>query len=240
MSGAARAPAEDRERATAPWYEAREAASENEVPEERRRALNIGRPSRVFMDGVSGRGDGELVRRARAGDADAFAVLVRRYMRAAYMVALAVAGRHEDAEDAAQDAFLVALERLEECRRPERFGAWLLAIVRNRARNVVRRESLRAADPLTWAADLPGAAAPDRAGERRELAERLLDALGALPETQREVVLLHDLEGWTHGEIAGRLGLPAGTVRSHLHFARKALRARLGAVFEDGRETGSA
>jgi len=60
--------------------------------------------------------DGELVRRAREGEAAAFGLLVRRYQRAAYAVALSVTGRHEDAEDAAQESFLVALERLDENR----------------------------------------------------------------------------------------------------------------------------
>jgi len=55
----------------------------------------------------------------------------------------------------------------------------------------------------------------------------LAEALDALPQIQREIVLLHDLEGWKHREIAERLEIPAGTVRSHLHFARKALREAL-------------
>jgi RNA polymerase sigma-70 factor (ECF subfamily) len=63
--------------------------------------------------------------------------------------------------------------------------------------------------------------------ETVELRQSLADALGDLPETQREIVLLHDLEGWKHGEIADRLQIPPGTVRSHLHFARKALREAL-------------
>ena len=66
--------------------------------------------------------------------------------------------------------------------------------------------------------------------ETVELRQSLADALGGLPEIQREIVLLHDLEGWKHGEIADRLGLPSGTVRSHLHFARKALKGALAAL----------
>jgi RNA polymerase sigma-70 factor, ECF subfamily len=63
--------------------------------------------------------------------------------------------------------------------------------------------------------------------ERGELRARLLEALAELSEAQREVVLLHDLEGWKHEEIAKHLGLPAGTVRSHLHHARRHLRRNL-------------
>ena len=90
--------------------------------------------------------DPELVRKARAGSGTAFGALVDRYMRAAYAVALSVTGRHEDAEDAAQEAFMVALERLDKCRSPDRFMGWLMTIVRNRSRNLVRRELLRPAD----------------------------------------------------------------------------------------------
>lgn len=167
--------------------------------------------------------DGDLVRDARRGDERAFGRLVQKYQRAAYSVALSVTGKHEDAEDAAQESFMVALERLDECRNPERFAGWLMTIVRNRARNLVRRMSLRDTDqiPVGAQSSQPG---PDRVTETSELRGRLRDALAQLPDVQREIVLLHDLEGWKHREIAERLDLPPGTVRSHLHFARKALR----------------
>jgi RNA polymerase sigma-70 factor (ECF subfamily) len=170
--------------------------------------------------------DVELVRRARKGEEVAFGLLVERYQRSAYAVALSVTGRHEDAEDAAQESFLVALDRLDECRSPERFGGWLMTIVRNRSKNLVRRESLREMDELPFGAPsrIP---APDRTAEAAELRGMLREALSELPEVQRQVVLLHDLEGWKHREIAERLDLPCGTVRSHLHFARKSLRAAL-------------
>jgi RNA polymerase sigma-70 factor (ECF subfamily) len=175
--------------------------------------------------------DAELVRRSREGDADAFGVLVSRHGRPAYLVALSVTNRHEDAEDAAQESFMVALQRIEECRRPDRFGAWLMTIVRNRARNLVRREVLRDTDPIPATAGSRGPT-PERVTELSDLRALLYDALSELPEVQREIVLLHDLEGWKHREIAERLGLPSGTVRSHLHFARKALRAVLGDSLE--------
>lgn len=170
--------------------------------------------------------DGELVRRARRGDEFAFGLLVERYQRPAYAVALSVTGRHEDAEDAAQEAFLVALDRLDECRSPERFGGWLMTIVRNRSKNLLRRESLRETDQVPPGAR-SAAPTPDKATEASELRRLLEAALAELPEVQRQVVLLHDWEGWKHREIAEKLDLPSGTVRSHLHFARKALRRSL-------------
>ena len=164
-----------------------------------------------------------LVRKAQAGDGQAFGVLVDRYMRAAYAVSLSVTGLHDDAEDAAQEAFMVALERLDDCRTPDRFAGWLMTIVRNRARNLVRREVLRDTDMVPESAASRGLM-PDKAAEHSELQERLGSALRRLSQIQREIVLLHDLEGWRHREIAEHLGIPSGTVRSHLHFARKSLR----------------
>ena len=65
---------------------------------------------------------------------------------------------------------------------------------------------------------------------RMEIREQLEEGLKGLSEVRREVLLLHDLEGWKHREIAERLGIPDGTVRSHLHFARKHLRDRMGGL----------
>ena len=173
--------------------------------------------------------DARLVARARAGDARAFEDLVRRHLRAAHAVALGVLGNPADAEDVCQDAFLAALERLEECRDPERFAAWLLRIVRNRALNVRESRSLRAGEPLepghseAWTA----ADDPARDTERSELRERLLAALAELTPAQREVVLLHDLEGFKHREIAELLGTSEGAARVQLFQARRALRRLL-------------
>ena len=167
------------------------------------------------------------VERARRGDAAAFGALVRRHYRAAYAVALAVLGNPMDAEDVCQDAFLRALERLDSLRKPERFSAWLLQIVRNQARNFRSYRRLRSARPL----DESSAAAdedPAREAERQELRRELESALSGLSEIEREVVLLHDLEGWKHREIAEALGLSEGMSRQHLMGARRLLRDRLG------------
>ncbi|NIP94458.1 MAG: sigma-70 family RNA polymerase sigma factor, partial [Akkermansiaceae bacterium] len=115
-----------------------------------------------------------------------------RYQRAAYSVALSITGSPEDAEDASQEAFLVALERIEDCRDPRRFAGWFLTIVRNRSRNLIRRESLRATSQIPVGAR-SGDAGPDREAVRTSLREDLEVALGRLPEVQREIVLLHDL-----------------------------------------------
>ena len=163
----------------------------------------------------------ELVKRARRGDQAAFDELVRRHLRAAYAVALAVLARPVDADDVAQDAFIAALERLEDCRDPARFSGWLLRIVRNRALHALDKRKLRDS-----AGDVDDAGAPALHGDV-VLRRRLLAALATLTEVQREIVLLHDLDGWTHAELAELLELTETNCRQHLFTARKALRAAL-------------
>lgn len=171
--------------------------------------------------------DARLVELARGGDREAFAQLVRRHLRSAYAVALAVLGVPEDAEDASQDAIVSALQQLERCRDPARFGAWLVGITRNRARDMVRRRTVRVALPLEAAAHAAGGASPLEDAERSEMRTALLAGLATLTEVQREVVLLHDMEAWPHRDIAAALRMPEGTVRAHLFHARRALRACL-------------
>ena len=175
----------------------------------------------------SGLTDALLVEKARRGDAAAFESLVRKHYRAAYAVALGVLGSAMDAEDACQDAFMRALQRLDEIRKPERFAAWLLQIVRNRARNILSYRRVRAAQPL----ETVSAAGSENPGDdtaRAELRDRLEAALRELSEVQRQVVLLHDLDGWKHREIAIVLEISEGMSRQHLFHARRILRERLG------------
>jgi RNA polymerase sigma-70 factor (ECF subfamily) len=168
--------------------------------------------------------DAALVGRSLAGDARAFEALVRRYAGTAHAVALGIVKEPSDAEDVCQDAFVRALERLEDCRDPSKFGAWFLRIVRNRAHSVRRYLGVREAAPLDAVPTPSDDAGPARDAERSQLRAALTRAIDALPEVQREVVLLHDLEGWKHREIGEMLEIPEGTVRAHLFHARRALR----------------
>ena len=172
--------------------------------------------------------DASLVGRARQGDAEAFGTLVRRHLQAAYAVALARLGEPADAEDVCQDAFVQALQRLDDCRQPERFVAWLLTIVRNRAVDFARFRAVRGAVDLDTVA-IVSSDSPERDLEDREIRAWLLEGMRELTELQREVLLLFDFEGWSHREIAERLDISEGSARVHLHNGRKALRARLGA-----------
>ena len=170
--------------------------------------------------------DAELIERTCAGDATAFDALVRRHYRAAFSVALAQTAHRADAEDACHDAFIKAAERLEDCREPERFIHWLCTIVRNRARNVMARGRVRRASTLSHET-AASAANPARDAELSELRNRLTRARSVLPPIQREVVLLHDVDGWQHDAIAEVIGTSSGMSRQHLFKARKRLREAL-------------
>lgn len=172
--------------------------------------------------------DAELVSRIRDGDAAAFEVLMRRYFRMAFLVAFAQLGNRADAEDVCQDAFLRCWERISDCRDPSRVGSWIVTIVRNTAHN--RREYLqvRGTEPLEAGANVASSTRPDQNAYRAELRSRLTVALRSLSAVQREVVLLHDLEGWKHAEVAARLDVTETMSRRHLSDARKRLRELLG------------
>ena len=143
--------------------------------------LNTQGGSGVSMDVTEQVPDARLVRRACAGDGPAFGALVDRYMRAAYAVALSVTKGHADAEDAAQEGFMVALERIEECRNADRFAGWLMTIVRNRARNLVRREAVRGTDAVPDGAAAKGPN-PEQMAERMELEDGCRELSAACPK----------------------------------------------------------
>ena len=168
--------------------------------------------------------DAELVIRARRGDAPAREALVRRYLRPAYAVALSVVRNVADAEDLAQDALVAALGRLDQCREPERFAGWLFQGVRNRALNQIEQRRVRGVhqDGVPRGEPVEPSVAPVL------LRRTLLAALERLGPVQREVVLLHDLEAWTHAEIGAALGISEVMSRQHLFVARKAMREWLG------------
>jgi RNA polymerase sigma-70 factor, ECF subfamily len=180
--------------------------------------------------------DADLVTRAQGGDTGAFEALVKRHIRAAHAVALAVLAEQADADDAVQDGFLSALQHLESCSPAEKFRAWLLRIVRNRALDMRRRGHVRAADVLEEETAHTNEPSPLEMAERSELNVRLEAAIWTLTDTQREVLMMHDVQGWKHADIAQLLGLAESTVRVHLLHARRRLRALLLAVAPDSQQ----
>ena len=170
----------------------------------------------------------DIVLAAQAGDAAAFAALVRRHQRRAYAVARAIVLSHEDAEDAVQEGFLHAYQALDRFRPEQAFGAWLHRIVANASLDIARRRKVRDADELPESVASPRGSRD--AAEREELRARLRAGLDGLGARQRAVIVLHDVEGFKHAEIGAMLGIPEGTARSDLHHARAQLRRLLGGV----------
>jgi RNA polymerase sigma-70 factor, ECF subfamily len=181
--------------------------------------------------GIDAAQDTLLVERVLRGDAEAYGDLVRRHMRRAFAIAYRILEHREDAEDVVQDTFLRALERIDslDTRRP--FHPWLYRIVVNQALNYRRSRSRRATEVLPDAVAAT-AATPEDNAEAALLRRRLRSALDMLTERQRTMIQLADLEGFDSTEIAAILDLAPGTVRWHLHAARRTLRRALDAAGE--------
>lgn len=167
-----------------------------------------------------------LVQSVQAGDVRAFSPLVARYMEPAYAVALSILRHEQDAEDAVQAAFIRALDRIGQLRPGSRFGPWFYRVLRSTCLNLRRRELLRTHSELTDTA--ASRDDPHREMERNNARRRVLAALEQLPERQRTAVMMYDLEGYDHAEIAKILDIAVGTSRANLHHGRQALQKLLG------------
>lgn len=179
--------------------------------------------------------DAELLASASRGDGSAFGVLVRRYIRAATLLAAQLLGDADDAEDIVQDAFTVVhrAARAFDASRP--FGPWLFGIVRRLAANRRAREARRSRllrlwgrQPDTSSRSLRG----DEAVMARMDADAAMRAIARLPPMQRACFELVAARGFSATEVAAMHGIAESTVRQHVFRARAALRAALG---EDAR-----
>jgi RNA polymerase sigma-70 factor (ECF subfamily) len=175
------------------------------------------------------------IARVQRGEAEAFDLLVRRYMRTGYAVAFRVLGHREDAEDVVQEAFLAALANIGSFDTGRRFGPWFHRIVVTRGLNFRKSRGRRATEALDDAGVASGDPGPAAAAEQDALRTSVAQALGRLPERQRMVVQLFELDGFSGAEIAGMLGISPGTVRWYLHEARQALRGTLAHLQETAR-----
>ena len=175
--------------------------------------------------------DGELVSRAKRGEAAAYEDLVRRHARIAFRTAYLITGSAADAEEAAQDGFVKAHGALGRFRPGAPFRPWLLQIVANEARNRRRSAGRRAALALRAVAEGPSEGAaplPERALLAAEERAALFDAVEALEERDRLVIVCRYLLDLSEAETAAALGCRRGTVKSRLSRALERLRAAEG------------
>ncbi len=177
--------------------------------------------------------DHALVRAAAGGDSRAFEVLYRRHARRIYAVLLRLCGQPARAEELVQDAFVRAWQALPGFRYESAFSTWLHRLAVNTALMQLRsRAGAQALETDESALDSLGSA--DTAGLRTAQGMDLERAIASLPPRARAVLVLFDIEGWTHEEISLELGMAVGSSKAQLHRARQLLRARLGD--EHGRE----
>lgn len=175
----------------------------------------------------------DRIERAKEGDARAFRRLMTAYQETFYGVARRFVGSHEDADDVLQEAFVKIYQNLDGLERPEAFFPWARRILVNTALDQIRRRRRATAvetEPTddAWEREVESSVEPpDRRVEEREFFAKLERALKVLPPRQREVVLLHDVEGLSTEEISTRLEIPRATVRSNLFYGREKLRRML-------------
>jgi RNA polymerase sigma-70 factor (ECF subfamily) len=179
----------------------------------------------------------ELVRRARDGDLRAYDELVKRYQERIYATIYHMTSNHEDANDLAQDSFIKAFQALKSFKGGSTFYTWLYRISVNKTINFLKQRKNRthmSLNDLDFNAEhdpdlmaLISDNTPRRAAGLTELQEKLNAALLKLSEPHRLVIVLHDVQGQSHEEIAKVMDCNIGTVRSRLFYARQQMQSYL-------------
>lgn len=179
-----------------------------------------------------------IISKVLAGDADAFEPLVTANQSFVYNIALRMLSNPDDAFDASQEAFVKAFRSLKDFKGGSSFSSWLYRITANICLDFMRKNKKRRTASIVYLDDdselqefdLPDARFnPETEYERRELRKAIGDALRSLPDDQRSILLLRELNGMSYAEIADTLKLEAGTVKSRLFRAR----ARLAKILKD-------
>jgi RNA polymerase sigma-70 factor (ECF subfamily) len=173
-----------------------------------------------------------LIQRCLRGDQRAWDEIVRTYWRRVFNLAYKFVGRHEEAEDLTQDIFLKIFKSLDSFDRRANFQTWLISVSRNLCIDHYRsvRKERETIDRHVDASELsprshePG---PMASLEQRDRVDLLREALSALPETLRSAVVMRDLQELSYQEIADRLKLPEGTVKSRINRGRHELARRI-------------
>lgn len=184
-----------------------------------------------------------LIERCLAGDQQAWETIVRQHWRKVFNVAFKFTGRHDEAEDLTQDIFLKIFRSLNTFDRRANFQTWLISVSRNLCIDYYRsvRREKEAIDPAVDPQQVvvhSRETGPQARLERRDLAAVLRDALRTLPRPLRTAVIMRDIQDLAYQEIADRLGLPEGTVKSRINRGRKELARRIRRVRDESdRET---
>jgi RNA polymerase sigma-70 factor (ECF subfamily) len=171
--------------------------------------------------------DAELVSRVRAGERDVYAELVRRHQETLYRHALGMVGSPDAAADLAQESLIRGFTRLDSCSDPERFGAWVFRILRNRCLDYLkdrRRNTVGIEDESILGISQPES---EIALEQAELRNAVRRALDTLPDAQREAFLLKHVEDLSYEEMCEQLGASVSALKMRVKRAREALQLLL-------------
>ncbi len=177
-----------------------------------------------------------LVQKAKAGDRDAFAALVSAYEGKIYNLALRYLGNREDAMDASQEVFLRVFRFLPGFQEESGFSTWIYRIGVNVCKDMLAKRTRRGELPLEvpdededyrTAEVADSRYDPEAITEQADLRQTLAEAIAQLPQQQREMIVLRDIQGLSYEEIGQVLSLEAGTVKSRLSRARENLRKKL-------------
>ncbi|WP_240906932.1 RNA polymerase sigma factor [Paludisphaera rhizosphaerae] len=175
-----------------------------------------------------------LVRKAQAGDRDAFGRLVEQFEPTVRAIALRRLGNVGEALELTQEVFLHVMRRLSQLREPERFAGWLRQVaVRMAINHVTRRPTPFTVEAVVLEGAFEPSEQPIEAMITRERAERLWQALGRLKDLDRETLVAFYIRDLSLIEMAEELDVPLGTIKRRLHTARKRLRAELEATAPD-------
>ena len=180
--------------------------------------------------------DEGLLRRCQRGDREALAELLNRHRPLIWSVSRRVTGRGAQLEDIVQDAMVAVIEGVDRFRGESRLSTWIASVAARTALNWVNRRPERretALEERLAAADTDPAAK----AELHEAGARLQEAIDRLPAEHRAAVCLRHVEGLSVQEVAEALGIPEGTVKSRLHYARRELRRYVVARPRDGEDT---
>jgi len=192
--------------------------------------------------GFGERSDAEILAEVAAGNIDAYGKIVGRYRGRLYNFVFRFVSDRETAEDIVQETFLRAFRKRKEYRAIANFSTWLFTIAGNLAKSELRRRkrwrlfSLHRDDESDSGIELPDETyRPDKVAESSLADDQIHDAIAALPENYRQVILLRDVEGMAYQEIAEIVDCPVGTVKSRVNRARLKLQQKLK---NEGRDVG--
>jgi RNA polymerase sigma factor (sigma-70 family) len=167
-----------------------------------------------------------IARRAVTGDSETFLNLYRQNLPRIYAVCLRIVANREQAEEVTQQALIRTWQTLGSYRGESPLSAWIHRIAANAALDYLRARN-RLAKRVEFTDNLEVFEKPDLSSPRENQMD-MEQAIAALPPQARAVVVLHDIEGYSHNEISSMLGIAAGTSKAHLHAARRLLKEGLG------------